>query len=179
MITNAELQHGREMLSALGLTQAPGIPKNYLRIFSHVEVREAGECWPVIVGLGMRLNPDGYGHIHVKKKKQKAHRVMWTLIHGQIPSGLLVCHSCDNRVCCNPGHLWLGTAADNNADAAAKGRSAKKAGHNPRKMTYAKAAEMRAAWLAGGIDQGGLAAQFGICRKHVNGIINGHHWRAK
>ncbi|MGH7024521.1 MAG: HNH endonuclease signature motif containing protein [Caulobacteraceae bacterium] len=53
-----------------------------------------------------------------------AHRLAWELANGPIPDGLLILHKCDNPVCCNPDHLFLGTAADNHADCAAKGRAA-------------------------------------------------------
>jgi hypothetical protein len=53
----------------------------------------------------------------------KAHRVAWTLANGPIPAGMHVLHTCDNPPCCNPGHLWLGTQADNMADMARKGRT--------------------------------------------------------
>lgn len=50
------------------------------------------------------------------------YRVIWEELHGPIPSGLQICHSCDHEWCVNPAHFFLGTQADNMADKAAKGR---------------------------------------------------------
>lgn len=51
-----------------------------------------------------------------------SHRVAWTLANGNIPDGLDVLHKCDNPPCCNPSHLFIGTARDNARDAISKGR---------------------------------------------------------
>ena len=64
----------------------------------------------------------GYGTVRVGSKKRKAHRVMHEQIKGEIPAGLLVCHSCDNPSCVNPAHLWVGSSSENILDAVAKGR---------------------------------------------------------
>lgn len=65
----------------------------------------------------------GYGYIKVDGKMKLVHRVAYEIESGKpIPSGLQVCHSCDNPLCNNPKHLFLGTHKDNAQDKVHKGR---------------------------------------------------------
>lgn len=78
------------------------------------KVDKAEGCW---LWTG-KCNRDGYGYID----DRGAHRVAYELSKGPIPTGLFVCHSCDNKRCVNPSHLWAGGAAANTQDMIAKGR---------------------------------------------------------
>lgn len=94
-----------------------GLEVEYL-FWKQVEQNSAYECWP---WKGPSLK-NGYGQFHVLGKSAYAHRVALEMVGITIPDGMFVCHHCDNRKCCNPSHLFIGTARDNTLDMVSKGR---------------------------------------------------------
>lgn len=86
--------------------------------------RFAGGC----IGWTAAKNNKGYGRILVGKGAKLAHRVSWQLANGDIPKGKFVLHRCDNPICVNVKHLFLGTQKDNIEDMVRKGRHGKRHG---------------------------------------------------
>jgi DNA-binding XRE family transcriptional regulator len=85
-----------------------------------VDKRDPDECWNWKAGKF----PAGYGAIAIHRKNKGAHRLAYEFTYGKIPNGLFVCHKCDNKSCCNPRHLFLGTNSDNMNDMYKKGHGA-------------------------------------------------------
>lgn len=89
------------------------------RFWSKVDIKGDNDCWEWQAGR----NKKGYGHFKLGVGSDiRAHRLSWMLTCGEIPDGLNVLHKCDNPPCCNPNHLFIGTAKDNILDALSKGR---------------------------------------------------------
>ena len=102
------------------------------RFISKIDIKTDDECWPWIAAK----DEDGYGRFQLFDVWAGAHRIAYFLRHKELPlhntrgDKLLVCHHCDNRPCCNPAHLFLGTAKDNMQDSIRKNRRADMRGSN-------------------------------------------------
>lgn len=112
---------------------------------------------------------NGYGNVTFQGQTMGAHRKAFLLFKGDIPDGFDVCHSCDNRWCVNPAHLFIGTRLENMADAVRKGRTA---GGNRKHITEAMAQEVRRR-INVGQSGGEIAAAMNLNHSTVSAIKQG------
>jgi hypothetical protein len=135
----------------------------------------ADACWLWTAAL----EGGGYGQFRVGRKLIRASRLAFALTNKSIPAGMCVCHRCDNRRCCNPTHLFLGTNADNMADCKEKGRLKvpvlRGEGNGASKLTEADAREI-VAEADKGVRSAELARRFGVTNDAVNRLVRGNTW---
>lgn len=141
------------------------------RWWRRVDKRGDDECWP---WLGS-VNKQGYGMFEMQHKPIRAltsaHRAGWIYANGHLDRWELVCHRCDNPICVNPRHLFVGTPLDNTADMMSKGRAPMPAGGRPQKTTLAQRNEMRKAH-AEGSHPVELAVKYGLSTSTTYDVLH-------
>lgn len=148
------------------------------RFWPKVDKKADDECW---TWLAFRNKP-GYGMIRNGGFMALAHRVSWTLTNGRIPDGSQVLHHCDTPSCVNPGHLYVGTNADNMRDKVDRGRSSwprperRGEGHPLAKLTSEQVAVIRTEPFVFGSGKE-LAERYGVSRALITRIRKGQLWQ--
>jgi hypothetical protein len=128
------------------------------------------KCWEWQRGVAA----NGYGATRLNNKNVRSHRVAWYLTHGTWPSDLIL-HSCDNRRCCNPNHLRVGTPADNAADMVSRGRQLRGERNHQAKLKIESVQQIKR-FLRSGISQRVLARQFNVSQPTIGKINQGQTW---
>lgn len=119
----------------------------------------------------------GYGYFAVARNEMRlAHRVAWELTHGAIPDGIRVLHHCDNHLCVNPDHLFLGTARDNTQDMLTKGRHAHGESHPKTTLTTEQVLALRRMRAETGWPYRRIGAEFGISDEAAWKIATRRRW---
>ena len=148
--------------------------KQSLSEYFYSRIRKSGACWEWI-GPGDKSM--GYGTCSdYQEPSRKAHRLSWVLHHGAIPAELFVLHSCDNRICVNPSHLWLGTQKDNQQDAVRKNRSSRGERNGMAVLTADSVRELRARYTGQRGELKLFASEYGITSQAIKFAVSGRNW---
>lgn len=153
------------------------------------------ECWNW-TGAAISLKSGRRGVLATGTSKfDYAYRISWKIHRGEIPDGLFVCHHCDNPLCVNPSHLFIGTAKDNTQDMIRKGRRYYSSGRDFKAQAHRKAVEQRRAaghrgrstLTKGQVEEIrklrkegwkllALGARFGVSEGNICRIVSGSTW---
>lgn len=156
--------------------------KTIHRFWKHVDKESATPCW-LWIGAGHK-SKQKYGVFSFNVKPIGAHRFSFMLHFGEIPLGLGVCHTCDNHICVNPEHLFLGTQDDNMKDMVKKGRSS----HSARtpgeqsgnhKLTWKMVREIRDKYIPYEYPLSVLAREYSVAKQTIWHIIKNITWRGE
>lgn len=143
-------------------------PTQYLEHHT-MRLTECG-CW---IWMGPTTKSTGYGHMAIKGRALRPHRVAYELAHGKIPDGMHVLHRCDIRTCINPDHLFLGTHKENMRDMAQKHRAAAGTQNGSAKLNPRQVSEIRGSLLP----HRRLAELYGVSTGTISNIKRMKNWR--
>lgn len=143
------------------------------RFNAKINVRGLNECWLWMASHGGTHGHVGYGKFNVGGVILNTHRLTYFVAHRKQPGARDVCHTCDNKLCCNPRHLFLGTRRENLGDMVQKGRSNYGTRHPNVYLTPAQVIQIRRSMQS----QRMIAMDFGISQQHVSQIQTGKRWK--
>ena len=139
------------------------------RFFSFV--KKTKSCWEWTGSLS-----HGYGHMSFEGAPRDAHRISYELFNGPIPSGAFICHSCDNRKCVNPKHLWSGSAKDNVNDAIQKNRMLRGDSNGRHKLALRQVLKIRKCSSSDSFSTKQFSEKYHVSPSTIQSIVSGRRW---
>ena len=144
------------------------------KLWMRIERRGEDECWP----WKSYSHPNGYGSFFDNGVRRPAHRWLWIELFGEPEDGLWVCHRCDNPICCNPNHLFLGTPKDNAIDCVNKLRRPMGSKQWLAKLTDDQVLEIkRKLKTYGPRSNSRIAREYGVGHELISRIKLGKTWK--
>ena len=151
--------------------------ERFVRLFKNARVvKEKNGCWR----WDMAIDSSGYGLMSTRNRGERrnrtarAHRIAYLSHNGNLPTEGVICHSCDNRACVNPKHLFWGTHEDNMQDMLEKGRRTMRGKF--RRLTD-EAREYARTLLTESLSISEIARRVGCARGTIRNIRDGKTWK--
>lgn len=141
----------------------------------HARLKANGDCreWQGYISKTTGYGQIGYGD----KRVISTHRAAWEISHQQsLPPGMDACHTCDNRPCCEPSHLFAGTRMKNMEDARRKGRTLSGERNPAAKLKLAQVLEIIERRKAGRSTRS-LGVEYGVGHSVISEICSRRTWR--
>ena len=166
-----------------GVSHSDAILGTLDSFWNYVAIGERDDCW----NWTRSTNSTGYGSVRFMGRKRSVHRVAYFLAMGKIEidapkdrksSNQFVLHRCDNRRCCNPLHLFLGSYRDNMRDCAQKGRRTTPRGESNYQaaLTNSQAEHIRSL-LAAGYTRRQAQEQFKVSESVIERVARNETYR--
>lgn len=159
-------------------------PKHRIKNLSVLD-KETG-CWNWKTSLKIKNRFKAYGTLYIgsradnTRKSVRAHRYSYIIFIGEIKEGMFICHKCDNPMCVNPDHLFMGTRQDNVNDREYKNRNNHVFGESSAssKLTNEQVLEIIEKYATGKYTQRSLAKEFNL-KDHstIGSILRRETWR--
>lgn len=147
--------------------------KDPFKFFKRKIKRDSEKCWK---WTGSQ-SATGYGTGIYNGRCAVAHRISWIFHNGEIPIGLCVLHKCDNRICVNPSHLFLGTKTENNLDKVLKGRQSMGELTGTSKLNERKVLSIRKKYKQGTVTLEYLGKKYGVHGSTIFDVVNRVSWK--
>lgn len=144
------------------------------KFWSNVQKGNPDECW---IWIGSPSG-NGYGQLRFEGVTYRSNVLSYLINKGNIPARMYICHTCDNPICVNPNHLFVGTPSDNAKDRQQKGRGRPMDGENNSNNRFTKESiiQMRSMFQKGYLCNE-IAHIFDTNPEYVRNVVKRKVWK--
>lgn len=146
-----------------------------IRFWRKVIKRGPDDCW-IWVGTSAR-----YGSFWDGERASSSHRFsLEKKIGRKLKAGRwgeFALHTCDNKRCVNPRHLFVGSSLDNSRDMVRKGRKEKGSDVYGAVLDERKVLKIRVKFATGRYTLPEMGKRFGVCAETIWWVVRGKCWK--